>query len=225
MLNPLNETVWQRANKDTLSAFHTLRFWLFDILCVAIFTLLVLLYTPSWIEKEWKTLYQILVPVFVAVIGLGVLYLISLVKAPYKQRNEARILLLNKKSIQIPNKSDLRRAIAECKNSAIQYINLQDNTEWWRRESPHIVNVELSSQLNEAKIRYNKALQIFESEKLVAGGDIEPDLAFFKTFINLQVLTADVPEIITKEGYSIREIENQINKLLNNTVKKINEGR
>jgi hypothetical protein len=224
MENPIKETAWQRANRDTLSAFHTLRFWLLDIISVAIFTLLVLLYTPSWIDKEWKTLYQILVPLFVAVIGLGVLYLVSLVRAPYLQRNEARTLLLNKKSIQIPNKNDLIRAIAELKTSAIQYINLKDTMEWWRRERPHNVNVELTSQLEDANIRYNKALEIFESEKLVAGVDIESDLFFLNTFISLHVLSADIPEIITKEGYSVREIENKINKRVNVTVKKINEG-
>jgi hypothetical protein len=90
MESPLNETTWQRANRDTLSAFHTLRFWLLDILGVAIFTLLVLLYTPSWISNEWKIIYQILVPIFIAVIGLVTLFFFSLVKAPYKQRDEAR---------------------------------------------------------------------------------------------------------------------------------------
>jgi hypothetical protein len=179
MENPTKETAWQRANRDTLSAFHTLRFWLLDIISVAIFTLLVLLYTPSWIDKEWKTLYQILVPLFVAVIGLGVLCLVSLVRAPYLQRNEARALLLNRKSIQIPNKNDLIRAIAELKTSAIQYINLKDTMEWWRRERPHNVNVELTSQLENANIRYNKALEIFESEKLLQESILNP-ICFFK---------------------------------------------
>jgi hypothetical protein len=106
MVSPLNETVWQRANKDTLSAFHTLRFWLFDILGVAIFSLLVLVYTPSWVNNEWKILYQVLVPVFVGVIGLGVLYLVSLIKAPYLQCNEARTLL--KQSTKLAEKTSPR---------------------------------------------------------------------------------------------------------------------
>jgi len=90
MKSPLNETAWQRANKDAMLAFRTFRFWLFDLLAGAIFTLIVLRWTPSWVSSEWKIIYQVFVPVFVIFIGLAILYFVSLIKAPYLQRNEAR---------------------------------------------------------------------------------------------------------------------------------------
>ena len=93
MENLLNETAWRRANKDTISAFHTVKFWLFELLAGAISTLVVLLWTPSWISNEWKIIYQVLIPVLVIALGLGILYSLYLARAPYKQRNEARVLV------------------------------------------------------------------------------------------------------------------------------------
>jgi len=85
------ESVCSRAKQDTSSTFGTVRFWLFDLLLVTVFTVFVLRWQPSW-AKEGNAMmcYQVLVPVSGAILGLVIVFLISLFCAPYRQRNEAR---------------------------------------------------------------------------------------------------------------------------------------
>jgi len=85
----INETSLQRAKRDTLSTFHTLRFWLFELLSIAVLTILVLLWTPPFIKGMWITVYQILVPLSGVFMGLAIVFIVSLFIAPYKQRNGA----------------------------------------------------------------------------------------------------------------------------------------
>ena len=92
---PLNQSSWDRAKQDTLSAFHTARFWLFELCTVAGLTVLVLQWTPSVISKDWKIVYQVLTPLGGVFAGLAVVFLISLFIAPYRQRNEGIKKLLN----------------------------------------------------------------------------------------------------------------------------------
>lgn len=90
METSLSESVWQRAKHDTVSAFHTLRFWLYEVCIGAGFTIFVLLWTPLC-AKEWvKTVYQVLVPLLGVFVGLALLFLFFLVVAPYRQRDETR---------------------------------------------------------------------------------------------------------------------------------------
>ncbi len=86
----LNQSAWGRAKQDTLSAFHTLRFWFFELCITAGLTIWVLLWIPPCIYGDWEIVYKILVPVAGVFAGLGIVFLISLFSAPYKQRNEAR---------------------------------------------------------------------------------------------------------------------------------------
>lgn len=71
---------------------------------VAIFGGLAVLLTPENADKFTSAIYPAIGVVSGAVVGLGVIYLIMLFVAPYKQRNEARRLLS-----EIPSK---RKVIA-----------------------------------------------------------------------------------------------------------------
>jgi hypothetical protein len=95
MEHPQNESTPQRAKRDTISCFSTIRFWIFDILITAGLTVWVLLWTPHFGQDWYKIVYQVMVPILGATSGLGIVFLISLFLAPYKQRNEARIELRN----------------------------------------------------------------------------------------------------------------------------------
>jgi len=85
------ESVFSKAKQETMSAFGTVRFWLFELLLVAFLGVFVALWQPSW-AKEGNVMiyYQVLVPVAGAILGLVIVFLILLFLAPYHQRNEAR---------------------------------------------------------------------------------------------------------------------------------------
>ena len=90
---PLDQSSWKRAKRDTASAFHSVWFWFYEVCIGAGLAILVLLWAPSFIKEAggWELIvYQVLVPLVGVFTGLGVLFLIKLKGAPYKQRNEAR---------------------------------------------------------------------------------------------------------------------------------------
>lgn len=86
---PLDQSSWGRARQDTISAFHTLRFWLFELWTFAALTIWVLLWVPTSVNDWGKIVYQVLVPLAGVFAGLAGVFLISLFVAPYQQRNQA----------------------------------------------------------------------------------------------------------------------------------------
>ena len=76
----------KRAIKDTQHAFHTIRFWLFELSGIAGLTILVLLWQPEWADKGRNmTVYQVLVPIGGVFGGLSFLFLLSIVMAIVRQ--------------------------------------------------------------------------------------------------------------------------------------------
>ena len=90
---PVDQSSWGRTRQDTISAFHTLRFWLFELCTFAGLTILVLLWVPTSVSDWGKIVYQVLVPLVGVFAGLAGVFLISLFVAPYRQRNQARKLI------------------------------------------------------------------------------------------------------------------------------------
>ena len=91
---PLRQSVFERARAETLGAFHTFRFWLFELCVPAGFGVLAQLWQPSWVPKGTATvIYQVVLPLFGVLLGLSIFFLASLIVAPYRQRNEARRLV------------------------------------------------------------------------------------------------------------------------------------
>lgn len=95
MGNFLYDSACKRARQDTRSYFSSVHFWLLELLITAGFTIWVLLWTPPWVKDWVKIVYQVLIPIFGAIAGLGMVFVFSLFRAPYKQRNEARIEIKN----------------------------------------------------------------------------------------------------------------------------------
>lgn len=117
----LSETAYQRACKDTKFYFGTIRFWVFELLITAGLTIWVLLWTPNFTEEWYRIMYQILVPVSGAISGLGIVFLFSLVVAPLKQRNEARIELYKISS------DEISKVIDQLSTITINTANAQEN--------------------------------------------------------------------------------------------------
>lgn len=86
----MRETSCQRAKKDTIAAFGTIRFWVFDTLFAAVVTAWVLIFPPSFVQGWVIIVYQIALPILAAIVGLLIVLLVSLAMAPYKQRDAAR---------------------------------------------------------------------------------------------------------------------------------------
>ena len=89
----LNESNWRRARRDTVTAFHAVWFWFYEVCIGAGLTIFVLMWIPSFVKEAGDgavTVYQVLSPIGGVFAGLIILFLVSLFIAPYKQRNEAR---------------------------------------------------------------------------------------------------------------------------------------
>ena len=117
----LSETAYQRACKDTKFYFGTIRFWVFEPLIPAGLTVWVLLWTPNFTEEGYRIMYQILIPALGAIFGLGIVFLFSLVVAPVKQRNEARIQLYKISS------DEISKVIDQLSTIKIDTANAQEN--------------------------------------------------------------------------------------------------
>lgn len=91
----IRESSWQRALKDLDSIRHsTLFFLLFEVIGLAAFTTAGVLLTPNDATNITKALYPFAGAVLGASLAYSLLFLWSLFRAPYRQRNEARLALL-----------------------------------------------------------------------------------------------------------------------------------
>ena len=167
----LSETTYQRACKDTRFYFGTIRFWVVELLITAGLTIWVLLWTPIFAEEWHKVMYQILIPMVGAILGLGFLFLFSLVVAPVKQRNEARKLLLDLEDnkINIPNKTELLRAIEHFKESAFIVYEYEAKMNYALLEEEKRT---IAIAKNEAVIRFMVAVDNLANEMQIAGEKI-----------------------------------------------------
>lgn len=85
----LRQSAPRRAWEDTKGVFHNPLFWAVEILGGAVVTAVVINYAPLELTGFLLSLYQALAP---ASYIIGILFLIftaNLVRAPYRQRNEA----------------------------------------------------------------------------------------------------------------------------------------
>lgn len=84
-------SVFSWAKHSTLHAFSTIRFWIFELIFVGIVTVIVLIWQPTWAKAGVAmTCFQVIMPILGALVGLLLVYLISIFIAPYHQHNELR---------------------------------------------------------------------------------------------------------------------------------------
>lgn len=134
---PLRQSAWHRARKDTRKAFRTFRFWVFEAILGALLTVFVLLWQPSWGSQGTASiLYRVLVPVVGVFTGLGFLFFVSLVIAPYRQRDEARAQLIGKAEIHgiLDELGRLRTEGVALRNEARHDIQNEKQLEHWKMQ-------------------------------------------------------------------------------------------
>lgn len=90
MEHPLDGSAWQRAKDDTKSAFLTISFWVAEMLYSITCTIAMFFTIPSTASDFIRTVLPMVTFAGGMLAMLGGLFLLSLVLAPYKQRNEAR---------------------------------------------------------------------------------------------------------------------------------------
>lgn len=195
----LDESVWQRARKDTLSAFHTLRFWLFGLFAGALLTIFVLFWTPPWVKDSWKIVYQISVPLLGVVSGLGILVLSFLIVAPYRQRNELR-----KKIIELESKLEDKKQRAQLRTEL--GVLVIEGTEVLKGfKSVRTFSDDMPTE--EFKIWREKGAEIFLRHKL----NTEYSLWFRDVYIN--IADSLLPDYIKACEAGLNRLEGILNTL------------
>jgi len=125
-------------------------------------------------------------------IGLAVAFLlflaVNLMLAPYKQRNEARALLLAKpKPIPLQNRNELRGAIASIENATIQLVNQQDALDKATVQNSYVVDTDVIARRDEAYVTWDKAMNELRRQYLIAGDKYESVCVDLTGFIWMQV--------------------------------------
>lgn len=216
---PQWETAWQRAKRETIAYFGTIRFWIFDALITAGFTIWVLNWTPHFNQEWQRIVYQVTIPILGAISGLALVFLISLFVAPYKQRDEARVIVAHLKDtkVHISNKDTLIRAISNFKASAlITFIGQKVMAERGGPDCPRECLAEWDA--------FDDAIKALYAEKLVAGERIDnlvtSLMAFVLTHINNsldpdrdKVKLLDEDKFTSELGRKTDKLIRQINKL------------
>ena len=136
----LHQSAWRLARDATRKAIHALRFWLFEVIVGALLTISVLFWQPLWASKGTAMiLYQVLVPLGGVLAGLVFVFFVGLIKAPYRQRDEAKAQLISKAYIDdIMNElGSLRAEGVRLRNEARYEIENEEQLERWKmQESP-----------------------------------------------------------------------------------------
>ena len=214
------QSAFNKAKKDTIHVFGTIRFWLFEALLVAFLTILVIRWQPSWVKEDTPMIYyQVLVPVMGGILGLAVVFLISLFIAPYKQRNEARALLMKRpKPIPLSNRDTLIRNMDEAKTATLEFINVRRQLAVLVNQKPNDIDENKADKiLKDSQSKYNEALRLLDCEKLVAGYEYEP---LINSLINvMHLVTAFWNSIVSSEDVFKSILESNIKE----TIKHIDE--
>ena len=222
---PLNQSSWGRAQQDTLSTFHTLRFWMVQIVSAPIIAYCMYLAIPNSASTFIKTIVPIAAFSIWMLAFISGVFLLSLLIAPYRQRNEARALLLAKpKAVPLRNRESLIKAIVLVEEKAIALKTSQDwlnhkekNTDDFTREAWSARN-EARSARDEAHSAYLNALEVLETERLVAGDYFWAITDNLKMFINYHIYdcmraTIDKPATLKTIPF-IGELHNQIEQTI-----------
>lgn len=184
---PINQSAFSRAIIDTGSAQKSAKFmWGGEgVLAVAGGTWLAQI-APSGASILEIVVRSVLGGLGSLSIGILVIFAWYLFRAPYKQRNEARALLLAKpKPAPLRNRESLIRAIGAVKEKAIHLKMRQDdlNFKLKRHEDPR----EELSERDNALFAYHDAMRVLETERLVAGDDFRSVIDNLIMFIDYHI--------------------------------------
>ncbi len=184
---PLNQSLPRRAWVETKESFHKIWFfWSAQVAAVGAFALLGTIFTPENAGRLASAIYPIASGAVGAVVGFGIIYLICLIKAPCRQRDEARALLQAKpKPIPLQNRKELRGAIASVENTTIQLVNKVNELKNADSQNPYLA--ELATVADEAYDRWNESMNELRRQYLIAGDAYESVCVELTGFIWMQV--------------------------------------
>jgi len=154
----------------------------------------------------------------------------NLLRAPYKQRNEARAALSQRpKPIPLPNRNELLRAISEVKQTSGRVLMEQEQMDKWQATHPDNVPGFVIERATNAITEYGQAMSNLYSEKMVAGNPFESILNDLDGYISTQVwIKLDKLSIVGGEPDNVQvrsavEIVGRIAGRINGAIREINE--
>ncbi len=81
------------------------------------------------------------------------------------------------------NRNELMKSIAEAQIAVVEYLELMDSSENWRKQHPHTVNVDAMGAVSDTQERYKVALKSLEIQIISAGRYYHPKLKPLFLFI------------------------------------------
>jgi len=107
----------------------------------------------------------------VVLFGMFCVWVEATVRAPYKQRDEARALL-KYRTKPLPNRAKLVEAIAEAKIAVVEYLEFYKGLKV-SKQGCYTVDIDSASALDKVQERYKVALESMGKQIIVAGSDYE----------------------------------------------------
>jgi len=230
--HPLNQSARKRACEDTKHSFHTTKFfWGVQVVAMGVFIFGATLLIPENANKLVLAGYPAVGAVIGVIVGFGIIYLVIFFEAPYKQRNEARSLLLEKTPrVHLENKRELLIAINEVGRRALDVITYQGILDKQQQNNENGIKqyVEIQQYQDDALVAFRKAIEKIDGEKLIAGEPFRDIVANLTTFLYFQVLgNMQKLQIIGGEGKRIilgtQDFTIALANKINKTVKDIEE--
>ena len=149
------------------------------------------MFVPSLITTRSTTGWEFAVIQAIIFLGgmlalLGVVFLVSFLFAPYRQRNEARALLSAMPApVALPNRTELIKSINQLKETAIAYIWSKESLD--QLDDEYMVHTLTENKVEEAYTNYQRADKRLEEESLVAGASFRQCISSFQNKVKLHV--------------------------------------
>lgn len=225
---PLNQSSWGRARQETVSVFHTIKFWVVEMISAPLVAAGMYFAIPS----SASTLIKSIVPIaafsiWMLAVLVGV-FLLSLVVAPYKQRDQARTMLRAKaKPIPLQNREGLIRAIGAFQQVAVEVAAHQFNLNDYKKRNPNRVNTSMMAVLSQSIHRLNNCRQGLDREVLVAGKIFRQLVLELTSFVDTQMMVRQggVVRIGGEKPILLNynEFRARLGEIVDETVRHINE--
>ncbi len=156
------------------------------MVAIGAFAFLGAIFTPENAGRLASAIYPVVGGAMGAVVGFGIIYLICLIKAPYRQRDEARVSLQAKpKTVPLQNRKELIEAVATVENTTLQLVNCQNAID----TNSTIINAESYARRDEAYEKWNQSMNELRRQYLVAGDEYEKIAIDFTGFVGLQIMS------------------------------------
>ncbi len=144
--------------------------------------------TPEDAGKIISAAYPAVGAIVGAIIGFAIVFAMNFFLAPYRQRNEARAKLQARpKPTPLPNRKELKEAIALLENKTTLLVGQQDIFMIMREQSGYTINSDTVKDRDTAYTLWNDAMNKLRIQYLVAGEPYENICIQFTDFVWIQV--------------------------------------